>query len=64
MSLKGDIYLLYIGTLSIIGGVYTIINHKSTEDPTLNLQMGLIFSIIGLLFVYLFIRQIKRNQKK
>ncbi len=64
MNLKGDIYLVYIGTLSIIGGVYTVINHESTEDPSLNLQMGLIFTIIGLLLIYIFMRQIKRNQKK
>lgn len=62
--MKGDLYLLYLAILSVVAGVYTLINHKSTEDPMLNLQMGIVFSVVGAILVLLFVRQIKKTKKK
>jgi TRAP-type C4-dicarboxylate transport system permease small subunit len=64
MDMKGDFYLLYSAILFAIGGIYTLLNFKSTEDPMLNLQMGIVFSIVSAILVFLFVRQVKRNQKK
>lgn len=62
--MKGDLYLLYLAILSVVAGVYTLINHKSTEDPMLNLQMGIVFSVVGAILLFLFIRQTKRRSNK
>jgi glucose uptake protein GlcU len=62
--MKGDFYLLYLAILSVFAGVYTLVNHKSTEDPMLNLQIGIVFSVVGAILALLFIRQTKRSDKK
>jgi TRAP-type C4-dicarboxylate transport system permease small subunit len=62
--MKGDFYLLYSAILIAIGGIYTLLNFKSTEDPLLNLKMGIVCSIVSAILVFLFIRQVKKNRKK
>jgi uncharacterized membrane protein HdeD (DUF308 family) len=64
MGMKGDLYLLYLAILSVVAGVYSLTNHKSTVDPLLNLQMGIVFSVVGAIFVLLFIRQTKQRSNK
>jgi divalent metal cation (Fe/Co/Zn/Cd) transporter len=62
--MKGDFYLIYLAIIFAFTGAYTIINHKLTEDPLLNLQMGIVCSIVSAILVFLFIRQVKKNRKK
>jgi glucose uptake protein GlcU len=62
--MKGDFYLLYSAVLIAIGGIYTLLNFKSTEDPNLNLQMGIVCLIVSAILVFFFIKQVKKNRKK
>lgn len=59
--MKGDFYLLYLALTSIIVGAYAVIKHDSSDDPTLNIQMGVAFLVIGVVLLWLFIRQSKRK---
>ena len=62
--MKGDFYLLYSAVLIAIGGVHILLGYKSAEDPMLNMQIGIVCSVVSAILVFLFIRQVKKNRKK
>ncbi|HEX5002153.1 MAG TPA: hypothetical protein VFW78_06630 [Bacteroidia bacterium] len=59
LSMKGDFYLLYLAIISTIGGAYAVIKHDLTDDPTLNIQMGIAFLAIGVILLWLFYKTTK-----